>query len=713
MKNAFVSLIFIFILFSVNAQNTWVQKLVYNFPNGYNDTLLGIKQIEVGPDGSYYLLAITSDHNMHTMYKFRPNSNILEWSISLAEDHSSGPEWIESFKASSDSGFVICRNSQWGPNPVNGYVIKYSKDATLQWSSPFPGDYWNGLDRVVYDVIETGQGKYDVLLADTMFTLDRWGGVIDSNAAIHGTRFMELSNSDLLVYSSSTQQLSRMDTLGNALWSVACSGYFTYDTTSVFLTSSAGSVKKIDAITGALIWNRSYFHSPISDIKATYDGGFMASIGYRPRGRQGVNISSATPGYLFRADSLGDTLWHRTYLLPHFGLSDFAIVPGGNILTGGCYFSGQTSSPPIFYSTFCCMMNTDGSYPLAQTDYISESDANHDHFSNWVDDALQTMLALGQTGTPRDSSLDGNGAFGFGSCGVREIAIDWPGSSSPGINSKYADFDGNGVVDTNDILAFNPCYNLDSSIQYYRYGNPDLSLSTEEFCLTPVNDTIQPGENAFFYLKLGNPGNPVDSIYGFAFSCFMDEMGYSDLEALTPYPSSFGTPGIDLLSFRQYGNVTMQQYSRYHIMMCRNDFQNATAVSDTVGLIRFSGYFLQSLITPTIADFKAILVNGTEVPFSVCTGSVYIDSSTVSVHENQFSDLIVFPNPSSNFISVKNLSVGAKKFTILNSLGMHVKEFESSEEYLKINIVELPNGIYTLRAQSNKAVFNSLFLIQH
>jgi hypothetical protein len=498
-----------------------------------------------------------------------------------------------------------------------------------------------------------------------MYTLDSWGTVIDSSATIHGTRLMQMANGDLLVYSGINQQLSRNDTLGNTIWSEFCIGYFAYDTSAVYLANSTSSVKKIDAISGVQIWNRNYNHSPISNIKATHDGGFMASVGYRPKGRYGNGMSFESPGYLFRADSFGDTLWLRTYPFPHFGLSDFAIVAGGNILTGGCYLSGLTEYPSDKYSTFCCMMNTDGSYPLAQTNYVSPSDANNDHLSNWVDDVLETIISLGQTGTPRDTSLDGNGGLGQPFCNSSDIAINWPGSSPTGVNYKYSDFDGNGIVDTNDVYALDFCgsWGQDSLILYYRYGNPDIAKSTEEFCIVPVHDTIQPGEDVLYYLIMGNSVNPVDSIYGFALSCFINDLGYDHLDSLASYITDLGNPGIDLLCSQSGAFVTINQKVRNHVLMCRTDFQNANSVYDTVGLIRFSGIFLQSVFAPTIADFKAILADGTEIPFNTCAGTIFIDSSLLSVEEKQNTVVSISPNPTSDFLIVK-ITIGWS-FTIL------------------------------------------------
>ncbi|CAN5608628.1 hypothetical protein BH11BAC1_BH11BAC1_02500 [soil metagenome] len=716
MNKFFLPILFSTIFFSVDAQNTWVQKLSYNVQSqGFFDTLTGVNQIEIGVDGSYYLHVTTNAHNAQKIYKFFPNSNQLEWSIDAGYDYAAGPQWTEHYKPTSDSGIIACYNIQHLLDPIYGWVQKYSKDGTLEWSTVFYIWDWNSLsDRKVSDVIEKSPGIYNVLVRDSMYTLDSNGNLIDSTGFVNGTRLIQMTNGDLLVLKNGNM-LCRQDTLGNIFWSQPCNGPFAYDTASVYIVNSNSFVQKVNAITGNQIWNRDYGYTPVSDIKPFYPGGFAASIGYKPKGIYNWQGVPATPGYLFAADSTGDTLWTRTYPLPHYGLSAFNIVPGGNILTGGCYLSWNTFTPYKDFSAFCCMMNADGSYPLAQTDYVSPSDANHDHFSYFVDDALETMLAIGQTGTARDTSLDGiegNGAF---SCNSNNIAIDWMGSSAAGVNYKYADFDGNGLIDTNDVTDFDNCpFNIPDSIPlYYRIGSNDGSQSVNEFCLIPVHDTIQPGEPAMYYMVMGSGGNPIDSIYGFAFSTYISEWGSDVLDSAAYYNTSLGTFGINLFGYHGRSFVTNAGLIRNHVLMCRTDLQNATSVQDTVGLIRFSGFFQQSPIVPAITDFKAVLVSGTEIPFNVCAGSIYIDSSSVGVHEKQNLALSIFPNPSSNYLSVKNVLPGNKKITVLNSLGMIVKEFESAESQLQLSVEDLPNGIFNLSIQSDKSVNNTLFVVQH
>jgi len=690
--------------FSAYAQNTWVQKLsfAYNL-QGYFDTLTGVKKIEVASDGSYYVLANTEAHYVQKIFKFAPNTHQLQWSVDAGYNGSQIERWTDVIKATSDSGMVMCYNAYDNfDNMLSGSIDKYSSSGILQWSHQFIGDPFTS--HTAFDIVERAAGGFYTLIEDSLYTLDAAGNTIDSTDLISGTRLIEMANGDLLVFTAGNV-LTRTDLSGNIIWSQACTGVFAYDTASVFIANANSFIKKVDALSGVQNWNHDYGYSPISEIEATHDGGLIASIGYKANGVTATG-GVPSPGVLFRADSSGDTLWTRTYSLPHFGLSTFKMMPGGNLLAGGCYMSGYTQAGMNRnHSAFFCMMNADGSYPLVQISYLVPGDANHDQFINFVDDALETMLSLGQTGTGRDTSVDGQGRLPCLS-DFNDVAIEWDSISASGINCKYADYDGNGIIDTNDVRT-DYCYS-DSMPVIFRFQNQDLAQSVEEFCLVPVHDTIALGDTALFYMIMGNNANPVDSLYGFAFSYFTS---YNDV---SPYPlffnSALGTIGSDLFAFHDMVS------DRVHTLMCRTDFQNAINVNDTMGIVYFIGIGLDTstVYNPVIADFKAILSNGTEIPFNVCAGTVIVDSSMVSVEEKDNYQLKVFPNPASEQLEIRKGKPGtAAEILIYDILGKKIKKIKSSEATLTISVEGLPNGFYTGTVTTENTVKNFSFVVQH
>jgi hypothetical protein len=692
----------------LTAQNTWVQKLTYNYNSGgYYDSIAGVKKAEVGSDGSLYVLAFLGNHGGQKIFKFSPNSHHYEWDIDAGNNGSQVAQWVDQFHATSDSGIILCYNikDEMMTGNIFGYLKKYSKDGTIEWSHQF-GD-WDYTQNV-FDVIEKNSGGYYALIEDSIYTLDNSGNVIDSSGAVSGERLLEVTNGDLLVLTHNNQ-LIRTDTSGNIIWTQNCYGLFAYDTSSVFILNSTSSIQKVDALSGTQSWNVNYGFTPISEIEATHDGGFIASVGIKPTTAYG-GFGTIMPGTLFRADSIGDTLWTRTYLLPHYGLSTFKLMPDGNLFTGGCYLSGYVVGYPFFEkSAFCCMMNSDGSYPLQQTGYVGPKDANHDHISDFLVDALEAMLSLGQTGPGRDTTIYGNQS----PCERNDIAIDWTTNSISGANNKYSDFDGSGIIDTNDISFCDMNGYVDSFPSVYRQQNPNYTQSTEEFCLIPIEDTIAPGDTAYYYMVLGASGNPVDSIYGFAFTYNNDDAGNNPADSAFLYATNFGTPGQNLfLNHRHNVSMYYGQEFRSRTLVCRTNFQNAYSVFDTVGFLRFRlSNFIQS-ITPTIKRFKAILVDGSEIPFNICVGTVIVDSTLLSTNEKHSTNISVFPNPASDYIEVNIKGSGQTEFQIINSLGEVIEIFHSDKS-LKIHLQNYPDGIFLLKTISDLGMKAIPFIVKH
>jgi hypothetical protein len=712
MNKIYFLLIFFAFSHGVSGQNTWVRKLTYNYPAGsYWDSLTGVKHIEVGPDGSVYVLAHTNADNNQFIYKFSPNSNQVEWSVFAGNDGMSVDSWTDIFHVTKDSGIVTCINA-YGMYK-NGSVTKYTKEGSQIFLNSHTGSFAPDYATIV-DVIERKAGGYYMLTPDSLFILDASGGIMDTVNFYGGKAIRELPGGDLLFYNGNT--LTRYDTALNIIWTQPCSGPFDFDSTSVFIKHGASNIKKVDAATGIQDWNILSPFSLISDLHATNEGGFMACTGYEPTGVPFWPFTAnVVPGHLFKVDSLGDTLWTRTYNLPRYGLYSFSILPNGNIFTGGGYLSGPALGPQKDFSAFVCVMNSDGSYPLAQTSYISGGDANNDHFMNFTDDALQIMLALTHSGSPRDSSVDGNSDPGYLSCGSSNIAIDWP-TFSGGVNDKYSDADGNGVIDTNDVHVFDyAIYCNDSIALYYRLSNPDLLQTVEEFNFVPVNDTILPGDSPEYYLIMGSNANPVDSVYGFAVSYFINEDGQNNIDSTNFYSSTLGSLGVDLFNMQGLGLVANYK-ERQHTLLCRTDFQNAINVNDTVGFIRFGGWFNSANIQLTIADFKAILVDGTEIPFNVSAGSIFIDSSSVRVNEIENDKVKVYPNPADKELKIKNekLIIGEElTVEIFNLPGEKIKTIQNFIPGESISVSDLPDGFYTGRISSDTMTGSFSFVISH
>jgi hypothetical protein len=707
-KKKLLVIFFLLPFFSIG-QNTWVQKLSYSNDAYLNDdSVTGVINIQEAADGSVYLFASLNKNQLQKIYKFFPNSHDTVWVIDGGlQAGTMSYDWTTSFSLTADSGIVTAYHhyNSWN---TSAYVRKYSKDGILEWQRQIGTDFWS---TQIYDVREKNSGGYYAMIEDSLFELDSSGTIIDSMPFVAGRKFMLLPAGDFLVLTSN-DQLERVDITGNVSWSFNCSGAFAYFNGYVFISNGNTQIQKIDAATGNQLWNNDYGFTPISDIVATPTGGCLASVGYKPQ-VPGTWNASACQGVLFETDSIGDTLWTRVYSFPHFGLSSVHRLSNGYIIAGGCYLSGVQWFFPHQYSAFCCRLNADGTQCLLQTDYVHPGDANHDHLVSFVDDALETALSLGQTGIARDSCLDGFDPYYF--CDIWDIAVDWNSYTTSGVYSKYADFDGNGVIDTNDLIQFTGCAG-DSFPISHRIGENEI-LNTEEFCLVPVDSIVAAGSPAFFYIILGNNLNPVDSIYGLAFTFVSDFYGPIIPDSSFIFNTPFGTQGVDLISIHRAQNTNYFDYTnRAHTLICRTDYHNAVNVNDTIGMIRFWTPIPNDTISPKIYDFKGVLSDGTVIPFNICMGSVIVDSSFLNVQEDNFSSVYVYPNPADKELKIKNekLLIGEELIVeIFNLPGEKIKTIQNFNPDQSISVSDLQDGYYLGKISSVKSINSFSFIVQH
>lgn len=72
---------------------------------------------------------------------------------------------------------------------------------------------------------------------------------------------------------------------------------------------------------------------------------------------------------------------------------------------------------------------------------------------------------------------------------------------------------------------------------------------------------------------------------------------------------------------------------------------------------------------------------------------------TISIFEDDYSKISIFPNPTTEFISVAN-DKNVKQITIFNLVGRKMKTFEakSGERY---DVSTLPNGMYLVQLRDH------------
>jgi hypothetical protein len=711
-------------------QNTWMQRLggIDLSPYSNTDTVTGIRDIQMGADGNLLVLAYINQNLNQRIFKISQSGAPIHWQIQVGYHGGITAEYTRGIYPTADSGFIIS-NNPWNiatSFSTHGTVEKYSKDGLLQWSHQFT-PHTDGsppyYDKAVHHLIQNSSGNFYATIGDgindTLYEFDNSGNILFETDTIKGSDIYEMPNGNLLVQTFNST-LERRDTSGTIYWSVPSQRTLSFTSTHAFIISPSG-VQKLNTAAGTIMWTKTYPFG-ISSASATADGGFISVSGLIPRGwfdsySPIINYGNPLPTTLSRVDSLGDTLWTKTFSFPHFGLSCVKSLSSGNIITGGAFiFTNHDHA--LFdrdYSAFAVSLDSNGNGPLQTTSLIWPGNANNNGICGLVDDILYTGIALGHNGPKRDTLNPSAQDFRKGL--MSDYAADWVDTFANGVNYKHADFSGDGLIDTTDLNLYTSSYYTYLQpiiIHQWRLANP-FSNSTllPDFQIIPEEDTVAPGAQIKFFVIAGSSTVPVDSIYGFAFSSFINTQLISDSPNVVFLNTMMGSPGVDLFTMANFGNGYALS-----LMGTRTNQQNAFYVYDTIATIIMTAS--DQITTPQlfdfqINDFNAITFGQTELQFNLVGSTVVIDPSFLTVSENESDQINIFPNPANEVLNIQFSPSRGDVYSIeiFNLLGEKLKRYEALKTSLTIPLKDLTKGMYTLRIQSNQAVSNATFVVQH
>ena len=258
----------------------------------------------------------------HSMITFERTYGGISW------------DWGNSVQQTSDGGYIVVGESEsFGAGLWDFYLVKTDSMGTVIWDTTYGGS----LDDASYSVQQTLDGGYIVSGFTESFGAGYWD-----------------------VY------LVKTDSLGNLMWDATYGDSSSYEIgSSVQQTSDGGYIVvgrtmgpsgtnvylvKADSL-GDTLWTRTYgdslYQSGYSVIQ-TQDGGYIiAGRTYFFPGSDTCDV------YLIKTDSLGDTLWTRTYggNLSDAGSSILQTPDGGYIIAGSTESFGAGSTDVYLIKT--------------------------------------------------------------------------------------------------------------------------------------------------------------------------------------------------------------------------------------------------------------------------------------------------------------------------------------------------------------------------
>jgi hypothetical protein len=705
---------------------TWVQRLSHSAANVpfVNDSICGVNNICRSADGNIYFLGKLNQDDDIKAFKMSPAGGTFLWSLQVGWHFNLQVDQPVSLIATADLGcMVLVNHDSWASTGFTRCTItKYSAAGAPQWSKLFSNTSSTSGYKRGYCITQNSSGNYYALVEDSLFELNNSGNVIFSTNLVSGRQLFQLPSGEFVVMTHNNS-LVRTDIAGNISWTypgVNDSDIVSATSSSVLLYKrSLGQLKKIDVSNGSTLWTINISAQPVSSIDATADGGVIVAKGYP------VYVQSFWPANLFpnptpvtgallKFDSTGSLQWNEIYNFPRYGLSSVKQT-GNGYITGGTYMDCilTFSGCPGQYNGLVARIDSSGQGLLKITSNVWPREVDQNDTIDFAHDGLLTAMAIGATGLPRGDANFPCLSWGGGDV-ENDFAFDWQQSFCNGINYKYADYNGNGLIDTNDFVMWPLQF---SPLSITCRLTSETSVNTlYDFSVVTSQTSAAPGDTMTFYLVAGGAANPIDSIYGLAavlqFNHILTDPNYYDFQ---PYQSSLGTPGFDLIAdFENYASIFNGMVG---VLFCRNDHNNAFNVSDTLAKLRLRVYPFAS--TPAtfnlnVGSYSALRLSGCQqIPMTYGGTSVSLQSVVTSLNAPD-ADLNIFPNPVYDEFIIENSKSIIEEAEIFNSIGKKIfhHKFTTDKNKVVVNASRFPSGIYFMKLKTAAGSIERKFVKQ-
>ncbi|MBL4657071.1 MAG: T9SS type A sorting domain-containing protein, partial [Flavobacteriales bacterium] len=328
-------------------------------------------------------------------------------------------------------------------------------------------------------------------------------------------------------------------------------------------------------------------------------------------------------------------------------------------------------------------------------DSVWPGDANSDGVANNVD-LLSIGIAYGDTGPARSgASLNW----------IAQYASDWVGTFQSGVNYKFADCNGDAIVDANDTLAISLNYGL----THNKGQVPGNALATDPTLYLDVNiDTIPTGTQLTVPVMLGTSSIPATGVYGLAFTINYDPSLIDTSSVRMNFDNSWlGTTGTDLISLQ------MDSYfdGQIDVAISRTDMNNMDGFGQiaSIGIVTIDNLSGKISIIDTMLFTlsNVILISNDETVQSVNFGSdsvIVQDTSTTGLNDlgEKLQSLVnVYPNPANDLVNIEWGKVPVDRVVLCNMLGEELKEIlEPAGSKLMLSTEGYTGGIYFIRIEA-------------
>jgi len=349
---------------------------------------------------------------------------------------------------------------------------------------------------------------------------------------------------------------------------------------------------------------------------------------------------------------------------------------------------------------------TIGAYEITISDSLNvwPGDANNDGKVD-INDLLSVGVGYSKIGPARTNAINNWTA---------QPCNDWSSSFKNGINEKFADCNGNGTIDSNDvsIIALNfskPHYKAFSPAT----GNPSDPPLTVKFS----QDSVQAGDSVTAIISLGSSSIKASNIYGVTLSVNYGSYMLAPKSISTNFAKSWlGTIHKDMVALI----VNDSSNSIIHIGLTRIDHNNMSGAGEigkvsiympdnVVGKREVKQYFNMQIL-----DYKSISANEDTISLNpIGDSAVVYEYKTAGIAaDGIYNSLInVYPNPAKNKINIKSDNSLINRIAITDIMGKTVYTFVNDGTLeITVPVSTLSSGVYFIDVVTNNGTTRSRFI---
>lgn len=291
---------------------------------------------------------------------------------------------------------------------------------------------------------------------------------------------------------------------------------------------------------------------------------------------------------------------------------------------------------------------------------------------------------------------------------------DWNLAFDIGVNYKYADTNGDGKVNMRDTLAL--LNNYGTLHETSNIPQPNATTGSEPLLYfeMPQDSTLIQGTKVNIPIMLGTEVQPVEDIYGIAFSVNYDPALLEEGSLQIHFDNSLlGTRNLDMLALSK----DFSKKGRIDIGLTGIDRKIR---ADKHGLLATMSFVLKDDIAGKRQQLNSI-ANADSTNFNLSFG--YVNCLTaleesVKIATEMASVMVVsgvkppiidlplrlFPNPTYANLSLNLPNTLIQEVQILNTVGQIVWQQSFSNHQATLNINSLKSGIYLVHIQTPKGI---------